>query len=107
MYIGNVREFPNVTPDKEQALKVVEEAAEVFSAWENWNSKACGDLGYYESHSYGACIEYRNLLDECADVIQATCNLLASLDIKKFEYVMDECYARNEARGRYEIQESN
>lgn len=106
MYIGAIKTFPNVEPNKEQALKVVEEAAEVFGAWQNWN-KVCNNKGYFESHSYGTCPEYRDLLDECADVIQATCNLLASLDINKFEYVMDECYARNEKRGRYDIQESD
>lgn len=32
--IGTVETFRVVRPNKEQALKVVEEAAEVFSAWE-------------------------------------------------------------------------
>lgn len=30
--IGTVKTFPNVIPDKAQALKVLEEAAEVFGA---------------------------------------------------------------------------
>ena len=33
--IGRVRAFPDVRPDKAQALKVVEEAAEVYAAWQD------------------------------------------------------------------------
>lgn len=32
--IGEVATFPNALPGKEQALKVLEEAAEVFGAWQ-------------------------------------------------------------------------
>lgn len=32
--IGTVQTFPDVKPDKAQALKVLEEAAEVFGAWQ-------------------------------------------------------------------------
>ena len=35
--IGSVRTFPDVRPDKAQALKVVEEAAEVYAAWQDWS----------------------------------------------------------------------
>lgn len=34
MKLGHVRAFPGVQPNKEQALKPLEEAAEVFGAWQ-------------------------------------------------------------------------
>ena len=51
--------------DKSQALKVLEEAAEVVEAFKDWNK-------------HGQTAEQRHdLIDECADVIQATVNLMA------------------------------
>lgn len=104
MYLGTVPTFPNVEPDKEQVLKIVEEAAEVFSAWEKWRDETA-DKDYWSSHSYESCSQYRKLLDECADVIQATCNMLAALNGAYFPFLMEKCYKRNDARGRYDIQE--
>ena len=99
MVIGEVRTFPNVEPDKQQVLKILEEAAEVFSAWENWEGRSKSSLKF----SYASNSLYRNLLNECADVIQATSNLLASLGIDDFEPLMQACEERNEKRGRYDI----
>lgn len=104
MNIGEVDTFPWVKPNKIQSLKVVEEAAEVHAAWQEWKQIEATE-GYYEARSYGSCPQYRALLDECADVIQATCNLLAALGVKEFRYVMEECRNRNAERGRYEVQE--
>lgn len=78
--IGEVATFPGVKPDKAQALKVLEEAAEVFGAWQAFDD--------YE------------LLYECADVIQATCNLVAAFGVSDFAPYMEECRTRNEERGR-------
>lgn len=78
--IGEVATFPNVLPSKEQALKVLEEAAEVFGAWQAFDD--------YE------------LFYECADVIQATCNLVAAFGVSDFAPYMEECRMRNEERGR-------
>lgn len=44
--------------------------------------------------------EPRALIGECADVIQATCNLLDAFGVVDMEQHMEECRARNEARGR-------
>ena len=41
--IGSVETFPGARSDKEQALKVLEEAAEVFGAWQvlyQWSDDA-------------------------------------------------------------------
>ena len=49
----------------------------------------------------GECAgDRRALIGECADVIQATCNLLDALGVVDMEQHMEECRARNEARGR-------
>lgn len=40
------------------------------------------------------------MMNECADVIQATCNLLAAYEVKDFTGFMEACRARNVERGR-------
>lgn len=80
--IGEVATFPGVKPDKAQALKVLEEAAEVFGAWQAFDD--------YE------------LFYECADVIQATCNLVAAFGVSDFAPYMEECRIRNEERERFD-----
>lgn len=94
--VGSVRRFDNVTPDKAQALKVLEKAAEVHRAWQ---AMASAELAHG-----GDCVLARlwrkRLLDECADVIQATLNLVAALGVEDFRPWMDECERRNRERGR-------
>lgn len=109
MIIGNVRTFPfeNLPELRDQATKVLEEAAEVFSACERYRYLDKEKLNWYRNHSYELCPEYRNLLDECADVIMAICNLLSLLRVIDFSSIIDECEKRNSERGRYDIQESD
>lgn len=82
--------------DKEQAVKVLEEAAEVFSAWEQvddeWLVATCGFR------------VMERLGDEIADVIMAACNLAERFDIDVGEH-MHRCVRKNRERGRYEQQE--
>lgn len=95
--IGEVETFRDVRPNKEQALKVVEEAAEVFSAWERQSREVQRAL------TTGADIDpttKAEVLDECADVIQATCNLIAAFSVEDFTGAMRECTERNRRRGR-------
>lgn len=92
--LGDVRTSPDVKPDKAQVLKIAEEAMEVYSAWEALQRYCVFDA-----------FELRNLeeklLDECADLIQATCNLIAAIDdIKDFTGFMEACEERNRERGR-------
>nr|DAI91052.1 MAG TPA: triphosphate pyrophosphohydrolase [Caudoviricetes sp.] len=86
--IGEVATFPDAKADKAQALKVLEEAAEVFGAWQVFDD--------YEPPSFFA----EAVLDECADVIQATCNLVAAIGVTDLAPYMEECRMRNEERGR-------
>lgn len=90
--IGTVQTFDRVKPDKAQALKVLEEAAEVFGAWQLWEDAddCIGDDAFV-----CAC-----LMAECADVIQATCNLLAAYGVRDFTAYMESCRKRNVERGR-------
>lgn len=88
--IGKVATFPGAKADKAQALKVLEEAAEVFGAWQV----------YDDSDIYGLLTDV--VLDECADVIQATCNLVAALGVTDFAPNMDMCRTRNEERVRFD-----
>ena len=88
--IGNVATFPGARADKDQALKVLEEAAEVFGAWQVLDSAIYKD------------IPSLNLLNECADLIQATCNLIAAMGVTDFAPYMGACRIRNEERGRFD-----
>lgn len=86
--IGEVATFPGARADKDQALKVLEEADEVFGAWQQFDDGESPALSRWL------------VLAECADVIQATCNLLAGMGVTDFAPHMDMCRARNEERGR-------
>ena len=93
--LGTVQTFANVRPDKAQALKVLEEAAEVFGAWQLWDDL---DPGEKRDGFNAAC-----LMSECVDVIQATCNLLAACGVKDFTVFMETCWNCNVERGRCEL----
>lgn len=90
--IGTVQTFANVRPDKAQALKVLEEAAEVFGAWQLWDDL---DPGEKRDGFNFVC-----LMNEYADVIQATCNLIAAYGVTDFTAFMEACRNRNVERGR-------
>lgn len=95
-YLLNLRTFHEVRDDKAQALKPLEETAEVFGAWQD-----CDDMRL--SPIMTARRAYRDdLIDECLDTVQATVNLLAAVGATQGEVDaairrMDE---RNQERGR-------
>ena len=94
--IGEVTTFANPQEDKAQVLKIAEECCEVFSAWETYTGMTIAE-GEQSVISRAA----RNaLVDECADVITATCNLLAALGVDDMREAMRACEARNRERGR-------
>ena len=86
-----VRPFPEVTLDKEQALKPLEEAAEAFGAWQIEDSMMGSEL------SQDARVR---IVDECADVIQAAVNLAAAAGCDDMTRPMAACWRRNHDRGR-------
>lgn len=87
--IGEVATFPGVKADKAQALKVLEEAAEVFGAWQE-----------FEVNQGKEVFAFLPLLEERADVIQAVSNLVAAFGVTDFASYMEEFRALNEERGR-------
>ena len=102
MIIGEVKTFPNVKPSKAQALKLLEESAEVFSAWEDFSTCVCGTSFDRDQWPCAkGCENVNCMIDECADVIQATCNLVSALGVDDMRPFMQDCMERNEARGRY------
>lgn len=85
--VGEVAVFDNVEPNKEQALKPLEEAAEVFGAWQKWNeTKSLADATH--------------IFEEIADTVQACVNLASALGAKDLSYAMENCKDRNIMRGR-------
>ena len=89
---------------KEVALKPLEEAAEVFGAWQCLGETAWGDLERIIKDN--APIDFENRLklgvfaDEIADCIQACVNLADRYGID-LPAAMERCEARNRERGRY------
>lgn len=94
--MSSVRRFDHLEADKAQALKVLEEASEVHGAWQAMDSA--------ELAHGGDCVLARlwrkRLLEECADVIQATIDLVAALGVEDFRPYMKACETRNRKRGR-------
>lgn len=90
--LASVRTFPNAKPDKAQALKVLEEAAEVVEAFKQRDPRDVTHIGYATAH----------VLDEIADTIQASCNLAAALGVTDLTPYLARCEERNRKRGRYD-----
>lgn len=93
MVLG-VKTFPNVRPDKAQAVKVLEEAAEVYAAWQMFDNETVSLRDDY------VC----DLLSEIADCVQALMNLAASAGAEPMDVyqAQEDCEVRNRNRGRYE-----
>lgn len=93
VYVGGVQTFKETKPDKAQALKPLEEAAEVFGAWQAWR-----DNGPSLDNAEAGLVD--RIVDECCDNIMATCNLLESLGVMDIGEAMERCVERNRERGR-------
>lgn len=95
-YKFEFRSFDKFDTPKAQALKPLEEAAEVFGAWQLHD-------GVRFSQIMAARRAYRqDLIDECMDVVQAVVNLL---DAEGFTHedvdaAIERCNERNRERGR-------
>ena len=92
-YLLNMRVFNGVSDSKAQALKPLEEAAEVFGAWQEFDGMR--DVPAWRGMR-------GDLIDECMDTVQATVNMLAAVGATQGEVDaatkrMDE---RNGGRGR-------
>lgn len=94
-YLLNMRVFNDVSDSKGQALKQLEEAAEVFGAWQK-----CDDMRYATTTIREAFCE--DLIDECMDTVQAVANVLAAVGATQGEVdaAIRRLDERNEGRGR-------
>lgn len=92
--IGEVKHFKYVyADDKLQFTKPLEEAAELFTAWQFWIQRR-GNQRY-------SAKAREKMLDKAADVIQAVVNCVASVGIDDMSELMRRCEKRNTKRGRY------
>lgn len=89
--MGSVATFDAVMPDKAQALKVLEEASEAYNAWQAWYE--CRDA---EAKDWRG----QSLMEECADVVQATANLVKACGCADMRLHLMDCEDRNRKRGR-------
>lgn len=96
--LGGVRAFPGAVPDKAQALKVLEEAAEVVEAFKRADH---GDVLPVARQFPDCNKRILPLVDEIADTITACCNLAAALGVTDLTPHLAACEERNRERGRY------
>ncbi len=92
-YLLNICVFNDVSDSKGQALKPLEEAAEVFGAWQEFDSM----------RNVPAWRDMRDdLIDECMDTVQATVNMLAAVGATQgdVDTAIRRLNERNENRGR-------
>ena len=85
--VGSVRRFDDTLHGAYAYSDFKRREIEVFYAWDAWA------LNQTEE-------KRERLLDSCADVIQATLNLVAALGVEDFRPWMKECERRNRERGR-------
>lgn len=96
--LGGVRAFPGAVPDKAQALKVLEEAAEVVEAFKRADP---GDVLPVARQFPDCNKRILPLVDEIADTVTACCNLAAALGVDDLTLHLAACEERNRERGRY------
>lgn len=92
--IGEVKHFKYVyADDKPQFTKPLEEAAELFTAWQFWVQRR-------GNQRYSAKARDK-MLDKAADVIQAVVNCVAAVGVDDMSELMRRCEKRNNMKGRY------
>lgn len=93
-----MRPFPGIEPDKEMALKPLEEAAEVYAAHQDYEDSAaeCAHIPRIVEDAR------EDELMEIADTIQACCNLAHALGCDDLTPYLTACEQRNRKRGRYD-----
>ena len=98
VFIGDVTTWDTGCSPREQALKPLEEAAEVFSAWQDYDRTSDWGSDWDEFTAHNEAL--LSIVEECCDVVQATCNLLALLGVDDIRPHMAECLERQRERGR-------
>ena len=102
--LGSIGVFDGVWTDKEQALKVLEEAAEVYASWQAWDS------AYQRLHNARDILDTQPmeirehdarayLIEECCDTLQAIANLLNGLGVRDLAPYLRAVELKNAERG--------
>lgn len=91
--IGSFAVFRDLEASKAQALKPLEEAAEVFGAWQAWREN-----GPTLDNTEAGLVD--RIVDECCDAIQACVNLAAAYGVRDLTKAMRDCEDRNRERRR-------
>lgn len=94
-YLLNMRVFRKVEDSKPQVLKPLEEATEIYGAWQKYD-----DMQYAPESIRKVFRE--GLIDECLDTVQAVANVLAAIDTTQGEVdaAIRRMDGRNGNRGR-------
>lgn len=98
-YKLRIRPFSKTVYDKEQALKPLEFAANIYEAWQG--------LILYDAFVHGTEARRAQLrgyvIHDCMNAIQAAVNILAALNIEQDEIdtAIDQMDARNDRCGRF------
>ena len=95
VYVGGAQAWDTGLMPRQQVCKMNEEVMEVFSAVELCESEDLDPEAWHRSDS----MHFR-VVDECCDVITATCNLLSMLGVTDLREAMERCAERNRKRGR-------
>ena len=96
----DVSTFQTDCTDKEQAVKLLEEASEAYAAWQILDDALGGD----ESDGFTRELvdaERERLADELADTITACCNLAERYGLD-LQAALGRVERKNRERGRYE-----
>lgn len=80
VHIGYACPVRDARADKAQAVKIMEEAAEVYSAFERGDAE--------------------QVVDECCDLVTAVAGMLQGLGVSDLADAMGRCERRNWERGR-------
>lgn len=101
VHVGDVATYAHASCSRAQALKVVEEASEVFSAVEVLAAVTNEPSARGGMSKADAVDLYRaHVIEEAADVITAICGLLESMGVRNMQPHLDACKLYNESLGR-------
>ena len=98
VYIGDVKPVWYAKCDREQADKILSEAAEVFEAVDAYAKNECDYQGTHLEELVSGL--KRDVLDECADLITAVCGVISALGVDDFSDYVIACEQRNRERWR-------
>lgn len=102
----NLPKFASAVDKRAQALKVLEEAAELCEAAKFCAKCSEGSAECGACEISADCCARTDMMDEYADVLQTLVNLAAAhcIDAREIAAAQERCFERNMERGRYLIE---